>query len=84
MSGLLRPRFLIAAVAATTLFMLTIYHSQNKHVIEDSMLREFEFNHKATKYFNGTTDLSRRLQRSEHLYQKHVYRRNQHILKNSA
>ncbi|KAF8939967.1 hypothetical protein BGZ47_007926 [Haplosporangium gracile] len=79
---LINPRFLIPALLASVLLLLTKTHLQTG-LRDDSALHEFEFYNKARRYFDGSSTISKKLLSSEKLYQKQIYKRTQYIHKNN-
>lgn len=82
--NLVRPRFLIPAFFASALLLATVHRRGGFSSNEDIKLHEFEFNRRAQMYFDGATEISRKLLSAEQLYQKQVYIRRKYIAKNNA
>ncbi|KAK3833934.1 MAG: methyltransferase domain-containing protein [Linnemannia elongata] len=86
--NLVRPRFLIPAFFASALLLATVHRQGGLYYkglsYEDIKIHEFEFNRKAQKYFDGSTEISRKLLNAEQLYQKQVHIRRNYIAKNNA
>ncbi|KAF9089582.1 hypothetical protein BGX29_005007 [Mortierella sp. GBA35] len=81
--GLLRPRFLIVALFVIALVTMGIHRQRLINDEVELMRHEFDATRKAKSYFSDSTEVSRRLQTSEYLYQKQVNKRNQYIRENS-